>query len=214
MKKVAIFCILALLVLLMSSAIYAQYDPALFSVCAEKDCYVICPSGDLCFCFCISYDGEPLMAPPSDVYLMIECATGCLYLCPAECFDKCSFLVSPDCYSVPGCGREYCWFFRAGGCCLEARITLHMKNDPNPFYEIWVPIKSTDIDCDGDVDVADESLFLAAMGTSDVCADLNCDGTVDASDMAIFYSHFGHNCEDWIGTEESSWGAIKSIYKR
>ena len=210
MKKAIVLCAAAIL---LSGAAAAQtWDPALFTVTPEKDCYVVCPAGDLWFCFCIKYDGEPLMAPTSDVWMSIDCGTGDFHLCPAECLDKCAGLVSEDCHSMPGCGREYCWFYRLGGCCEQATITMHMKYDPTPFYTLVVPVKSTDLDGDGVVDAADESLLASMMGTSDACADLNCDGTVDAVDMAILLSHAGHGCEQWIGTEDATWGRIKSTY--
>ena len=212
MKK-AIVAGCAVLLLLAAGSARAQYDPALFTVCPEQECYFACPSGDASFCFCILYDGEPLMAPTSDVFMTIECSLGCIYLCPAECLDKCSYLVTPNCYSEPGCGREYCWFFRIGGCCEEAYITLHMKNDPTPFFESWESIITPDFDCNGIVNAADDAYITARMGTNDLCADLNCDGIVNAVDYGIFSAHMGHSCENWIGTEDASWGEIKTIYR-
>ena len=211
--KNAIVVGFAVLLLCAAGSASAQYDPALFSVCQEQTCYLACPSGDVSFCFCISYDGAPLMAAPSNVFMTIECSYGCLYLCPAECLDKCSYLKSGGCYSVPGCGDEYCWFFRIGGCCEEALITLHMKNDPNPFYQQWVTIKTPDFDCNGVVNLVDDTYITGRMGTTDVCADLNCDGIVDAVDYGIFTTHYLHSCDNWIGTNDASWGEIKTIYR-
>ena len=54
-------------------------------------------------------------------------------------------------------------------------------------------------------------MIMAALGGESACYDLNCDGIVDTVDVAIFQAHLGHNCTNWIGNEESSWGAIKSI---
>jgi hypothetical protein len=56
-------------------------------------------------------------------------------------------------------------------------------------------------------------MIMAALGGTGVCYDLDCDGIVTVADVAIFQMHFGHACDDWIGTEESTWGAIKSIYR-
>lgn len=210
MKRVIL--LLSFFVLIGSGTANAQYDPYLFQVVPETSCYLACPSGDASFCFCIRYDGEPLYAPISDVFMTIECVEGCLHLCPAECLDKCSYLKS-NCIQNPGFGSEFCWFFRIGGCCTEAHITLHMKNDPTPFYEADVAIKTPDFDCDGDVDDADQMAILGALGTSSVCHDLDCSGIVDAADVAIFQMHYIHECNDWIGAESASWGKIKKVYE-
>jgi hypothetical protein len=199
-------------ILIASGAAYAQYNPALFGVAPETDCYLACPSGDASFSFCISYNGEPLYAPAANVYMTIDCITGCIYLCSAECLDKCSYLKS-NCIRNPGFGTEYSWFFRIGGCCTEARITLHMKNDPNTFYEDYIVIKTPDLDCNGVVDANDDALFQTLLGSSDPCGDFNCDGIVDMADYAIFSEHYLHSCENLIGTKDASWGAIKTIYR-
>ena len=208
MKK----CAVIFLILALAGAANAQYDPALFSVTEEKDCYVLCPAGDLFFCYCILYDGQPLDLHPSNVYMTIECATGCLEVCVGECLDKCGYLRQDNCHNTAGAGAEYCWFFRVGGCCEEAHISLHLKNDPNTFYDQWVSIKTPDFNCDGYVNLADDSYIASVMGTNDVCADLDCDGAVTAVDYALFIMHYNHSCEQWIGTEESTWGEIKSFY--
>jgi len=203
-----------LLLLTFASTAFAQWDPSLFTVTPEKDCYLVCPSGDLSFSFCISYDGEPLQVSGSNVYMTIVCLEGNLYLCPYECNDKCAYLREPGCYADPQGGAEYSWAFRAGGCCEQLQISLHMKGESTPFYTTTVVMKSPDINGDGMVNSVDEAIIMNNLGMDDVCSDLNCDWIVDGADHQILLSHMNHNCDNWIGTEESTWGEIKAYYNK
>lgn len=71
MKQTAVF-LLALLVVVILSGVAGstEYDPALFTICVERGCSFVCPSGDVSFCFCILYDEQPLIAPITDVWLI------------------------------------------------------------------------------------------------------------------------------------------------
>ena len=195
--------------LLASVNVYADWDPDLFQVTPLDDCYLVCPGGDYLISFCICYNGEPLELDASNVYMKIECNQGYLFMCPNEINDKSAFIKDTDCTG----GARYRWMFRAGGCCEELEISLHIKNETESFYTTTVTLKSPDITQNGKVNREDESILLANIGTNDVCSDLNCDGVVDETDHEILLDHRGHDCNDWIGNEESSWGAIKSLYK-
>ncbi|UCF04834.1 MAG: hypothetical protein JSV33_13050 [bacterium] len=203
-----------------SYALAQAYDPELFTVCPERSCYVLCPSGDISFCFCISYDGQPLLAPPEEVYLSIECPGELLLLHDSSV--KASYLVTEECHSVQGCGREYCWAFQASGCCENATISLHMIGDPTPFYQIEVPIHTLDLDYDCYVTTSDSMIVVENYGSPYHCYDMNCDGVVNSLDTypwipmlcaPLCPTHLGHNCSHIIGTKASTWGAIKQIYK-
>ncbi|UCD20255.1 MAG: hypothetical protein JSU64_03710 [candidate division WOR-3 bacterium] len=185
-----------------------------YSVCPERFCYLACPSGDASFCFCIKYNDEPLQLHTSQVYMKIECLNGSLHVCTGETLDKAAYLRQDTCIVDPGCGGEYCWYFQIGGCCLEALLSLHLKDDPTPFYQELVVIKTPDVSGDGLVDLVDMTLLLDEMGGSSTCYDLNCDGIVDELDLEIVDLHFNHYCEQMVDTEESSWGLIKSIYRK
>jgi hypothetical protein len=212
MKKVTVLGISFVMLALTWNAALAQYDPLCFTVCPEQTCYVACPSGDLSFGFCISYLGEPLLVHHSQVYMKIVCYEGCIIECPLESLDKCAYIWYPACVNTPGCGSGYNWAFRIGGCGTQALISLHMLNDPTPFYVANITIKTPDFDCDGKVGQKDENALNSAMGGSAPCYDLNCDGIVDNADLAIFLAHKNHNCDQIIGVQELSWGAIKSMY--
>jgi len=205
----------ALFLLLLSTNVFAQWDPDLFSVVPEKDCYVTCPGGDLWFSFCISYDGEPLYIDKSLVYLRIECLSGSdIYICPYDCNEKCAYIKEYGyCYSDPNGGTEYSWSFKAGGCCEQLQISIRLKDQTEPFYTTTVALKSVDQNGDGVVNIVDENIILANLGGYDYCSDLYCDGVVTGDDHQILLAHMNHNCDEWIGTEDSSWGAIKSLYK-
>lgn len=213
MRKIVIAVSIIASILISTSIAYAQYDPALFAVTPEKDCYILCPSGDLSFSFCISYDGQPLAVSAQNVFMKIECLSGSLFICPYECADKCAYIRESDCVASPGGGAEYSWSFRAGGCCEQLQISLHMRDDQTPFYTTTVFLKSPDIDGNGKVDQLDENILLGNMGISEPCSDLNCDGIVNELDHQILSNHLNHNCNEMIGTQESSWGSIKAIYK-
>jgi hypothetical protein len=204
--------LVVMLALAWNTAIAQTYDPLCFSVCPEHTCYVACPAGDLSFGFCINYLGEPLLVDKSQVFMTIQCTVGCIYTCALECLDKCAYLSYPACVNVPGCGSGYNWAYRIGGCCTQASISLHMLNDPTPFYQATVAVKTPDFDCDGKVGQKDQNALNSAMGSSTSCYDLNCDGIVNTADLTIFLAHKNHNCDQIIGTEDRSWGAIKSMY--
>ena len=194
-----------------------SYDPQLFTVCAELYCYSACPAGDFSFCFCISYDGEPLMASPSEVFMKIECFSGDVPLCESDSPDKPSYLVYDSCFNTKGCGRSYCWSVQGSGWCENARISLHMANDPTCFYQEDVFIRSFDVTCDGIADHRDVKVIEDSYGAYVPHLDIACDGVIDIWDtwwsLYITPNHLGHSCSILIGTSESSWGAIKSLYK-
>ncbi len=218
MKNFSVIAALLIFILISPSSGKAgeASDPStdVYDVCVEQYCHVFCPAGDISLCFCISKNGQPLEAPPSDVLLKIECnQNDLLYLCAGESLEKEAYLSDPSCVEEPGCGTAYCWYFRLGGYCEEARISLRMKGESQPFFQFWFPIRSPDINGDGVVDSADESILTAAYGTNTVKCDLNCDLNVDDSDLDILTGHLYHSCENQIGTDESTWGSIKSVYK-
>jgi hypothetical protein len=195
-----------------------------YVVCPENACWVVCPSGDLSFCFCIAdAAGNPLTLPLSEVALEIQCHSGGLYRCAGESLWKQPFLRDPNCVASPGCGAEYCWQFQLGGCCLEATLTLYVWSVDLGWMSIYqqsVVIKSPDITGDGAVNLPDFATFAAAINQPyDVCADLNCDGIVDTEDVlpddpfaAAFGIHYQHYCELTIPIDASTWGAIKGLY--
>ena len=217
MRAVTVICLIAFVVVISTAATSAQsYDPSLFTVCEEKSCYTMCPSGDLGFCFCISYDGEPLMVSPSDVYMKIECFSGEIPLCPNDYPDKPAYLVYDQCFETPGCGRDYCWYVQGTGWCEDARISLHMADDPIPFFQLDVYLRSFDVTRDGIADQDDVDEIEGSIGTYYPPYDITCDGIIDIWDtwwvLYISINHEGHSCGNLIGTKESSWGAIKSMY--
>ena len=202
----------------LASRIPAQtHDPLLFTVCPEMSCYSVCPAGDISFCFCISYDGEPLMADPADVFMKIECFSGDLPLCESDSPDKPSFLVYDKCFNTPECGRSYCWYVQGSGWCENARISLHMADDQTCFYQEDVFIRSFDVTWDGIADHRDVKMIEDAYGEYVPRLDITCDGVIDWMDtwwvLLITPNHEGHSCSVLIGTDESSWGAIKSLYE-
>lgn len=219
MKKLATILVIACIcVFVQSSSGHSQWV-----VCPETSCYVVCPSGDLSFCYCIGDAlGDPLTLPPASVFLKIVCNSGDLYICPGESLIKASFLRHLPCVVNPGCGAEYCWQFQLGGCCGDATISIHLEDPGAPaIYTHNVMIKSPDYSGDGTVDLIDFAYFSAAIYPEpyDPCFDLNCDGMVDIQDVdpgnplgGIFGVHYLHNCNDRISTESSSWGRIKSFY--
>ena len=209
MKKIALVSIVAACLLAGGLIVDGNCQ---IQVCPEKDCYVVCPSGDISFCFCIMQDGVPMTLPVSQVYLKVECLATGLYICPGEVTDKPAYLMDEGCHIDPDCGNEYCWAFQMGGCCLEAKLSLHLEGNPVPFYEEYVVIKSPDINGDGAVTLVDYTIFGERYGSNDVCADLDCDGFVGDSDVAIFNVHYQHSCDVLIGTEDATWGSIKTIY--
>jgi hypothetical protein len=225
MRSVSLAAMSILLCLPFGAALEAQtYDPTQFTVCAERSCYTVCPAGDVSFCFCISYKGAPLMAQPADVILKIECGEGNLSPGPDESLEKGSYLVSDHCWSAAGCGREYCWQFRAGGCCPDARFTFHMADDPTPFYEFHAPLHSYDVDASGTADRSDSLLIAGELGTTSPCYDITCDGVVNHDDLlwtklllcygtACLGSHYGHSWFAPVATQQTTWGAIKAIYR-
>lgn len=216
MKKV--FVIAVILVLVPSTVIKAEQTSETptdeYQVCVEQYCHVFCPGGDMRLCFCISKNGQPLDAPLTDVLLKIECNQGdLLLLCPDESYENPAYISYDYCVQEPDCGNSYCWVFRLGGYCEEAKISLRMRNETEPFFKLWFPIKSPDINGDGMVNSCDESILIAAYGTNTVECDLNCDLMVDDSDLAILTKHLNHSCEEQVGTGNASWGAIKSMYQ-
>lgn len=219
MRETAAVGLFVLMVLIGTGVSMAQvYDPDSFTVCPEQNCYRACPSGDRSFCFCISYKGEPLMASPSDVVLKIECQEFEFNVCGGESWEKSSYLVHDYCFSVQDCGREYCWAFRLWGCCRNATIKLHMIDDTESFYEIDnIVIKTFDVNGDWNADETDRQIIIDHMGmTGYPCLDMNCDGIIDDFDLwwsDFITNHLGHSCDQWIGTDNRSWGAIKSIYR-
>lgn len=201
-----------------SGASAQTYDPALFSVCPEQSCYVICPAGDISFCFCISYDGQPLLAPPSEVHLSIECSE--TFFCPEP--EKASYLVTDRCCSVEDCGREYCWAFQALGCCENATLSLHMAGDSTSFYQLEVPVHTLDLNLDFYANSYDSLIVAQNYGSPLHCYDMNCSGEVDFFDTSwwipllcglLCYNHVGHNFFNVIEAKTATWSSIKQIYK-
>jgi len=218
MRISLILCLVAFVFVIEASSISAQsYDPSLFTVCEEKSCYTMCPAGDLGFCFCISYDGEPLMVSPSDVYMKTEYFSGEIPLCPNDNPDKPAYLVYDQCFQTPGCGRDYCWYVQGTGWCENARISLHMADDPTSFYQLDVYLRSFDVTWDGIADEDDVEVIENSIGVYVPQLDITCDGVIDIMDtwwvLIISLNHEGHSCWNLIGTKESSWGVIKSMYK-
>jgi hypothetical protein len=218
MRVMVVSFLVALSVIVYTICISAQtYDPQLFTVCPELSCYSACPAGDFSFCFCISYDGEPLMAPPSEVFMKIECFSGDLPLCEGDSPDKPSYLVYGTCFNTPRCGRNYCWYVQGSGWCENARISLHMADDPTCFYQEDVFFRSFDVTWDGIADHHDVKVIEDSYGEYVPHLDIACDGVIDIWDiwwsLYITPNHLEHSCSILIGTDESSWGAIKSIYR-
>ena len=203
------------------------YDPDLFTVSSGRECYVFCPAGDVPVSFCISYNGQPFAAPPSEVWLKLECLGGGLILW-ADAADKSAYYRSAF-YSGHPCESEYWWRFLASGCCEDAKISFHMWDDPTPFYEFHARIATFDINKDGAADAIDSTCIADAwMGSgcdlaSPSCFDMTCDGTIDQWDLwwAIGYlcgplcamGHMDHTYLHPLETRETSWGAIKALYR-
>lgn len=218
MKMILILCLLPLSLAALPSGVSCQtYDPGLFTVCPELYCYSSCPAGDFSFCFCISYDGEPLMASPSEVFMKIECFSGDVPLCENEDSDKPSYLVYDGCFNAPGCGSNYCWYVQGSGWCENGRISLHMADDPTCFYQVDVFLRSFDVTGDGIADHRDVKVIEDSYGEYAPHLDIACDGVIDVWDtwwsLYITPNHDGHSCLNPVGTDESSWGLIKAIYK-
>ncbi len=201
-----------------ASAIPGQtYDPLLFTVCPVGSCHSVCPAGCFAISFYISYDGEPLMADPEDVFMKIECFSGDLPLCDNYSPDAPATLAKDDYSSTPGCGRMYCWFVKGSGWCENARISLHMADDPTCFCQWDTFIRSYDVTWDGLVDHRDVMVIEKSYGEYVPHLDITCDGVIDMNDiwwsLYITPNHLGHSCSTVIGTRESSWGAIKCLYE-
>src|SRR6185503_15472159 len=78
-------------------------------------------------------------------------------------------------------------------------------------------LASPDQDGDGftyNITNNDFVLFTAKLGTSDPTADLDCDGDVDADDQTIFFAHAAKTCEGFVdAARRSTWGRLKSHYR-
>ena len=112
-------------------------------------------------------------------------------------------------YGNPGQAELLTWFFRDTTDQRWARITTFgALNTPSPIIDLTKPVRMDvllvaatgipgDIDGDGDVDLQDLSLLLAAYNTCsgdpgyNPAADLNGDGCVDLGDLAILLSNYG-----------------------
>ena len=209
--------IVVLVTTVIAFAAHAQtYDPALFTVLGQS-CYCMCPAGDIPFSFRISYNGEALAAPPSDIYMTIECPGGDLPLCPGEEWDKPSYHVLDYNPGTPDHERRYYWSFQGSGWCLDAKISLHMIDDLTPFFEEDIILRSFDINWDFVADHRDKNIIDKNIGMDIPQYDINCNGIVDWEDawwmLIISLNHDGHSCSQPISTEESTWGSIKSIYR-
>ena len=114
-----------------------------------------------------------------------------------------------DAYGNPGQSELLAWFFRDTTDQRWARVTTFSTlNQPSPIIDLTKPIRMDvllvaatttpgDIDGDGDVDLADLAILLAAYGTCDgdanynAAADLDGDNCVNLSDLAILLANYG-----------------------
>lgn len=227
MKKLVSTCAFLLTVASgLMSALAQTYDPDSFAVTPMQGCYNVCPAGDVPFSFCISYRGQPLAAPPSEVMLTLECLDGDIVFWN-DVSDKCSYFRSVH-YDAHDCNSEYWWHFLASGCCNDAKVSLRMKDAPTPFYEIHTRVSSFDVNMDGSADAID-STCIANIECSppppySFCYDVTCDGNVDETDLwwTIRYlcapmcamGHMNHSYLVPMATREATWGAIKALYGR
>jgi len=210
MKEFIKVFIVAAALLLLANAQASACDPSGIEITPVNNCFLFCPAGDIPITFDITYNGDPLPYDMCPVNVALECIDGCINVCPEQtfpCYPDTSWAGSTH---IEG---EFSWWIKIGGCCPQLQVTVYLDGDPTPVYQVVVPVKSTDINCDGVVDDQDESTLIAAIGTNNYCADLNCDCTVDETDLGILHDHMGHSCEGSVGTENTNWGSIKNLFK-
>lgn len=161
----------------------------------------LCPAGDqdslAVKLHLVDNFGQPLAGVPStDVRIRVRnIAAGLFPMFPANCgaYSESSYVFHPEEFiesdengdlviplpPVSGPSEWALWTARVSGVDIGGDMQ---------------PVRSVDMDADGDVDSDDLDLFVAAYGAEDWAADLNGDGNVSPSDLGLFASHLNHDC--------------------
>jgi hypothetical protein len=177
-------------------------------------CLTACPLGDSPFVVVVRDLGNNPV-PSSTVTLdFVNCPAA--YICTGPGFLPDSILVDEPNRSLrvitPANGIAY-FPLRVGGVCAAGTVRVFADG----VLLAQRALASADQDGDGfsvNFFGGDVELFEPKLGTNDPTADFDCDGDVDVDDESLFYMHGSHACHGFVDPEKrSSWGRVKSIYR-
>lgn len=190
--------------LFVSAAVAAVPSPATSTV---PTCFDVCPAGDMPYTIVVR---DAAANPVGNSSVLIDfCQCPDVHLCPPSAIDTYTIVGGCQVTALTDASGTVTFPIRAGGLCIGgARVfadgVLLAQN---------LTVRSPDQDGDLVVAGPDFTLFSSKFGGADPTADFDCDGDVDLADQSTFTGHYGHFCGGVVPTRPYSWGRMKQIYR-
>jgi hypothetical protein len=208
--RVRHFAVPAFLTLVLSSTLWAPLAVAGIPSPANStapNCLDLCPAGDMPYTVVVR---DITNAPIANSTVVIDfCQCPGVHLCPAMPGDTYTIVGGCQVTAVTNAAGTVVFPIRGGGLCTSgARVFADGILLAQGLF-----VRSPDQDGDLIVAAPDLSIFATKFGGADPTADFDCDGDVDLADQTTFSAHFGHFCGGVVPTRPSTWGHVKQIYR-
>jgi len=177
-------------------------------------CLVACPFGDIPFDVVVRDLANNPIANSSVVIDFANCPAAFICTAPGNQPDPYTVNLAARTIQLLSNASGLAHFpLRVGGGCAANTVRVFADG----VLLAQRALASPDQDGDGftsNILNNDAALFSAKLGTTDPTADLDCDGDVDVDDESIFYRHASKTCTGFVdAAHRSSWGWVKSYYR-
>jgi hypothetical protein len=202
----------ALLMLLGTSLAAAAVPSAANST--VPPCLVACPYGDIPFDVVVRDLANNPVANSSVVIDFANCPAAFICTAPGSQPDPYTVNLPARTIQLLSNASGLAHFpLRVGGGCAAGTVRVFADG----VLIAQRALASPDQDGDGftsNILNNDAALFSAKLGTTDPTADLDCDGDVDVDDESIFYRHASKTCTGFVdAAHRSTWGHLKTHYR-